>query len=249
MTKVETHGGGGIESCGPGYLENTITTNFTERGIAAGHLLRVALTETPYTPVIDGTRFEAALPGYDSAGDEDTAPVSDTVQEAKEALAEFVHADVPGARRLSLSSHRTHYRTMMRRVSPTRRDDQRYVDAFDEAMVETSRSHGIALATPDQARAIIAGAPRRLLAFPLGEHSFGLGVYDEQSHDAVTAAGHIIRTTSVLNNTLYCTWYRSLSRLYLSDNIEMREAKSPSPDIIGRIRDRATALRTKHSKR
>lgn len=226
------------------HLADAITSNFTDRGIDAARLLVATLTETPYTPTFEGRRFEIEVSNrYRGIGDDESS-TPDTVDEAKEALAEFVHARVKGTRRIHLDHLGTGYRRMLGRIEPSWRDAEPYRNAFDEAMVEESRKLGVDVASPTEARNIILHAPRTITGLLLtSRDTWGLRSVTTADHKMVTEDGRIVQAQSTHSLLL------EIPKYFMPREIQRRGGRAPGSGIVSEIRDRAVSLRTKHTSR
>lgn len=225
-------------------INDTLTENFAKRGRMAGELVLATLTETPYHPAIDGIGFGIEVSNvYEGYGD-DEAATKDTVDEARDALAEFLTADVPGSRRVGLESYPTRYLSLLRDVAPTRRTPKVHTAAFEEALVETSRSKGIQVAGPGQAIEIIRRAPKYIellrLTGNVPRH------FDEPLLvDAVTLQGRIVNTRVVKRLSIFKDYYQ----VGMPEDIKSRGGRAPGSTIARRIEDRVVDLRTRRTKR
>lgn len=232
--------GGTIEVYGASaHITEQLANNFVKRGNMAAQLVELTLRETPYTPTINGTTFEIEVSNIYKGHGPDEADTKDTVLVAQEALGEFLSVRVPGSRRAHLEVYGTYYGRMLRRLTPGFRDSKVSRDAFEESLVESSRSRGIQIASPEQAKEIIHGAPRTLRAFRLSDNRGRTN----SSHQAVTENGRIIQVNSKVGLLLELPTY------YLSRDIKNRQAIAPGSRIAHEIRERATHVRTRHSRR
>lgn len=225
-------------------INDELLANFTDRGRMAAALVLVTLTETPYTPVIDGRQFAVEVSNrYVGAGD-DEADTPDTVDEAREALAEFLAADVPGSKRHKLAVYKTNYNTLLDEVLPERKTPASQKAAFDEALVESARSRDIQVTSPRQALEIVRRAPKRvaLLRLTTYEPEYYFSV---ASNDAVTEHGHIITTNTSKRSSLSGTMYNH----YLPTSIQKRGGRAPGSRIVSDIEQRVIGLRTSQTKR
>lgn len=242
MPNIERLGGadGSIEKYGAtAAITDQLTVNYQQRGTQAAGLVVATLTETPFTPEIDGQTFGITISNrYKGAGE---GEATDTVIEAKELLAEMIGARVPGSSRVSLDTYRTDYRSIWSRVKPGLRAPDRYHRAFDEALVEELRSQGVAVAEPEQAQKIIHQAPKKLAVLRLSDVSSSPGT--EMSYDAVTAEGHMLRVCS------FRSYGGIATRHYLSSDIHKRGGTAPRPYDLTRIKERVVHLRTAGTRR
>lgn len=223
--------------------------NLEERGTLASQLLVASLTESPYTPVIGGVRYGLEVSNRyvgQGAGDEADGGVPDTVDEARIALAEFISAKVPGARRLHLPSYSTQYSYIWRCLKPGLRATSQYKDAFEEAFVESSRRSGVEIPSPEVGKKIIKGAPRKIRALAFSDHRAGYSYEGVgQRHDAVTEAGHIV---TVYSRRSFMQPY--VSRFFTANvhSLGSRGGRAPGSTIPRRIEKRVIDLRTRHTK-
>src|SRR3989338_8342991 len=89
-------------------LTEQLSGNFADRGRLAATLLIANLTESPYTPEIDDEHFAVEVSNvFHNPSDPEDKTAKDTVEVAREALAEFIVAPVPGSRPLSLHRFKT----------------------------------------------------------------------------------------------------------------------------------------------
>jgi len=229
-------------------LSESITANFEERGRYAADLLVASLTETPHAPIIDGIRYEVPVSNRYTGvgvaeGEEDL--VSDTVDEARTALHEFLDANAPSASKLGLKSYKTAYRLLWAQLKPSRWDDHAYKEAFNEAFVESARSANTPLVSPDAGELIIARAPKKLHALPLSGHtdSYRSG---QQRHDAITADGRLITVYSSKRH------YNSPVRHWLAGDVtalrQNRRGRAPGSTIASQLEDRVIDLRSRSTK-
>lgn len=229
-------------------LNESITANYEERGRYAANLLVASLTETPHTPVIDGVRYEITVSNkYIGVGVEEGEEndVPDTVDEARIALHEFLAAKTPGASRLNLRTYRTNYGSLWSELKPSRRDNEAYKHAFDEAFVESARAVNVPLASPKAGELVIASAPKKLYALPLSGHSSTYSSGQER-HDAITEDGRLI---TVFSSKKY---YNSPVRHWLAGNVrtlsQNRRGRAPGSTIARQIEDRVISLRSRSTK-
>lgn len=220
-----------------------------ERGVFAADLLLASLTETPYTPTVDGVRYEVPVSNrYIGFGVEEgeESQVPDTVDEARIALAEFLAADVPGTKRLGLRAYKTRYGRLLDELTPTRRSERLYRPVFDEAFVEAARERGIDIPSPRVGELIILGAPKRLLALTLESRSTRALAPREQKLDAITEDGREIVVFSFKRHT------SAVTREYLGQNVRRLETtrggRAPGSTIARQIEDRVIRLRTRDTR-
>lgn len=232
-----------------GRLTSGVEFNIGERGAFAADLLLASLTETPYTPTIDGIRYEVPVTNCymgEGAIEGGEASTPDTVDEARIALAEFLAADVPGTKRLGLRAYKTRYGRLLDELTPTRRSERLYRPVFDEAFVEASRRAGIDIPSPRVGELIILGAPKRLLALTLESRSIAALSAREQKLKAITEAGRQIAVFSFqrLSN--------SPEKQYLAQNVRSldfnRGGHAPGSTIARQIEDRVIKLRTRSTR-
>lgn len=222
-------------------INDQLVANFHERGQMVSRLVIATLTESPYTPVIDGQEFGVEVSNvYKGYGDDD-APAKDTVIEAKEALAEFLQADVPGSRRIGLDSYRTRYGKLLGSVLPGLRTTKPHRDAFDEALVESTRARGVELASPAQALEIVKRAPKTISLFRLS-NPYCQHLRKWEYGEAVTENGRIV-TVGKREYTLGVFTYA------MPQEIHRRGGIAPIPGIVRDIERRVLDLRTGHTKR
>ncbi len=230
-------------------LTDETTANFEERGRFAADLLIATLTETPYTPVIDGVRYEVPVANrYMGVGVEEgeEQEVTDTVDEARVALAEFLAAKVPGSRSIRLRRYKTKYQKIYDDLSASGRAERPYQSAFDEAFVESARRKQVDLSSPQVGKLIIARAPHVLYALPLEERDGRYTASNRQRHDAITEAGRLITVIS------YQEYSGRPIKHYLSQvsrNLSTeRRGRAPGSTISHKIEERVVDLRTRHTK-
>ncbi|HMS50674.1 MAG TPA: hypothetical protein PKA02_04560, partial [Candidatus Saccharibacteria bacterium] len=116
--------------------------------------------------------------------------------------------------------------------------------AFEEALVETSRSRGIQVAGPGQAIEIVRRAPTHSellrLTGNVPRH------FDEPLLvDAVTLQGRIVNTRVVKRLSLFRDYYQ----VGMPEDIKSRGGRAPGSTIARRIEDRVVDLRTRRTKR
>lgn len=234
---------GSIEAYGASTkLNEELESNFVERGRTAAALLALTLSETPYRPVIDGRRFEIEVSNVYRDGRHEEADTKDTVLVARDALEEFVHADVPGTKRIGLDSYRTRYKPMLRRLTPGIRTGETLHRIFDESLVEAARDdYELPLESAEEAFKIIHEAPKRLEALRLTDH-YG-SRYRDSMHDAVTSDGRMIQVRSIGRGDFMGIGYA------LPRRQEDRRVTPPRPYVASQISDRVIYLRTKHTSR
>lgn len=225
-------------------IGDALYANFTDRGCMVATLVLATLTETPYTPEIDGRKFEIAVSNsYAGLGD-NSAETPDTVDEAREALTEFLTADVAGSKRVGLESYKTEYTGLLEDVLPGRKTphSQRY--AFEEALVEHTRSRAIQVASPQQALEIIRQAPRRINVLSL---TANVPRYrgDTTMNQAVTEDGRIVDVITRKQDTIRSFAYER----YLPRAIPSRGGRAPGSRIVSDIERRIIDLRTGQTKR
>lgn len=229
-------------------LERATTGHIEERARYAADLLLASLTETPHTPIIDGVRYEVVVSNrYNGNGVEEGAEdVTDTVDEARLALAEFVTARVAGTDPVELRRYKTEYKKIYKALAPNSRGERGYSSSFEEAFVESARGRGIDLPSPEVGRRIILSAPRSLLALPLKGHNYGYLADDRQVSDAVTEDGRIVKTISY-NKYSFKPTYHYLEKHPSSLRTD-RIGTAPGSTIVSQIEDRVVYLRTQSSK-
>lgn len=241
---------GQIEAyCASEKLTDSITANFAERGRLAARLLVVTLTETPYTPTIGRVQYEVPVTNrYSGEGVEEgeELSVTDTVDEARIALAEFVSAPVPDADRLRLRRYKTRYTKMLDELTPSWRTDALYKNTFNESFVQSARSRGVNIPSPRVGELIIKGAPTTLQALSLEGHASGYLASRTQKHDAVTRDGRIV---TVYTREKYST---NTIEHFLATNVELlnsdRGGRAPGSTIAHKIEERVVNLRSRSSK-
>lgn len=229
-------------------LERATTGHIEERARYAADLLIATLTETPYTPTIDGVRYEIEVSNrYSGNGvEEGDESVTDTVDEARLALAEFVTARVAGTEPVSLRRYKTRYKQILKALVPHSRGERAYSSSFDEAFVEDARGRGVDVPSPEVGRRIILDAPRSLLALPLRGHNYDYLANDRQVSDAVTEDGRIVKTVSYNRYHFKPTYhYLETKPSRLSSD---RRGTAPGSTIVSRIEDRVVDLRTQGSR-
>lgn len=225
-------------------LTDELIGNYSDRGNMLANLVQVTLTESPYTPILDGTRFEKIVSNRFSGYGDDDAPTSDTVDEAREVLAEFISADVDGARKFKLETFSTNYVKLMKGVLPKRGSSKSQINAFEESVVENSRRKGIEIASPAQAIEIIRQAPKSLDLLRLTDF-VPTSSYRNEVNEAVTVDGRMVTTISSKTIALFGTYYDN----FLPKSISKRGGRAPGSTIVHQIQRRIIDLRTKHTKR
>ena len=140
-----TNGEGVMERFGASTkITDALTGNYTDRGQKVAGLLLATLTETPYTPVVNGQEFGVEVSNiYQGYGSETGGEVPDTVEEATAVLAEFMSADIPGADKLKLETYKTGYKKILGGLVPKRWDTDVLRRAFEQGFVESSRQRGV----------------------------------------------------------------------------------------------------------
>lgn len=241
--QVPNGGNGGIEVYGASTkINEEILSNYATRGEDAARLVIATLTESPYTPTIDGTRFEVEVSNVYRGGGEDMPDGPDTVVEARDALSEFLNAEVPGAKRLRLLALKTDYGKILKDLSPERKANSSQRGAFNEALVERVRRYNVAVSSPEQALMIVAGAPKWLELLKLTDDTPSYSGRTV-SNEAVTADGRMVTTHSIRKSSLSTPWD------VLPTNVRTRGGKAPGSGIVSTIERRVLDLRTKHTRR
>lgn len=225
-------------------LTDELIGNYIDRGSMLASLVQVTLTETPYTPTIDGERFEVIVSNRYMGNGKDDAPTTDTVDEARETLAEFLAADVKGARKVKLETFSTNYVKLMKGVLPSRGSSKSQVEAFEESVVEGTRRRGIEIATPQQAIEIVRRAPRSIDLLRLTSYK-ATNSYRNEINEAVTKDGRMLTTISSKTIAILGTYYED----FLPNTISNRGGRAPGSTIGHQIQRRIIDLRTKHTKR
>lgn len=243
--EVPNGANGSIERFGASTkINDELLANFTDRGRMAAALVLVTLTETPYTPVIDGRQFEVEVSNRFHGYGDDSVATPDTVDEAREALAEFMAADVPGSKRVGLETYKTRYTDLLDDVLPGRKTPKAQRYAFDEALVETARKREVQVASPHQALEIITRAPKRISVLRLTTDIPRYGG-ETSSNEAVTEDGRMVRVVTYKRNTLGGWSYEK----YLPTAIRNRGGSAPGSRIVSDIERRVLDLRTGQTKR
>jgi len=231
--------GGAIERFGmSAAIGDQLDRNFIERGINMAQLLVATLTETPYTPLFEGVRYEIPVSNKYS----DDSP--DTVDEARDALAEALKARASGMNRARLlKTFQTDYRSIAKKFLPDRGDGERNRKAFEGSFVGTVRQLEVPLPDPVTGYKIIKNAPKSLCGLRLRTLRPRLGM--EQA-ELVTTAGRLVTFESRNSFGLLATdvWTE-----YLPENPRERGGRAPRPMIATTIRERVVKLRTKKSER
>lgn len=225
-------------------LQDELLTNYTDRGTTAAGLVLATLTETPYAPTINGTTFEHEVSNrYLGYGDKaDHSP--DTVEEAKEVLAEFLSADVDGTKKIKLDTFSTNYVTILKKYLPERRASKAHRDAFEESLVESTRRKGIEVASPQDALEIIRNAPKaiRVLRF---SNNVPLTTSQVEVNEAVSEDGRMLKTYTSKTIGLLGTYYAD----YLSGKVSNRGGRAPGSTVSHQIQRRIIDLRTGATRR
>jgi hypothetical protein len=225
-------------------IGSQIARNYVQRGEHAAQLVVAALTETAgFAPVVGGQQFSLDVVEGPWRPKEETGPFPG-IAEARDVLAGYVKARVPGADDIELTSLPTHYRQIAKDLWPDRRTDNAYVSAFDRALLEQAEHIGITgLSNAAQARGIIGRAPRKVVGLLLSERK--RGAYGQESHDFVTIGGHMLNAYSETGSGGKPDYHLATSTGYLSS----RGGRAPDEGIGRRISHRVTQLRSRSSSR
>lgn len=225
-------------------LQDELLSNYADRGTTAAGLVLATLTETPYAPTINGTTFKHEVSNrYSGYGDEaDQSP--DTVEEAKEVLAEFLSADVDGTKKIKLDTFSTNYVGILKKYLPERSASKAHKDAFDESLVESARRKGIEVASPQDALEIIRKAPKELRVLRFS-HSEPATTSHIEVNEAISEDGRMLNTYTRKTIGVLGTYYTN----YLSGNVSNRGGMAPGSTVSHRIQRRVIDLRTGATRR
>ncbi len=238
-------GNGAIEQFGASRkIEDTLVANFEGRGQLAAQLLLATLTETPYKPQVGDSQLEVPVTNVFRLRREEEVG-KDTVDTAKEALAEFVMAEVLGSRRIGLETYKTHYGRLLNGILPSRSTPLKLVNAFEESFVEAARSRELDIPTPGIGLSVIRRAPKTIKGLRLTGR-VPRYIDDTIKDDMVTEDGHIIDVITLKHYTSLIG--RKYSR-FLSGEIRSRGGRAPGSTIATQIERRALELRTSHTER
>ena len=246
---LTTNGSGVIEQFGASTaIADQLTANFSDRGVKAAQLARIALTESPYMPVIDGVPYGIEVSNiYKGNGAEgECEEATDTVVLARNALKEFVEAEVPGSPKLRLGEFSTGYTVILKALIPERRTPGVQRSAFEEAFVLGVRDLGVSVANPEQAKQIIRNAPKKLVGLTLRDPSAETFSGDSQFVELLTADGHIVNIRASRASSRYAFSYDLVKSVGPEGG---RGGRAPSSRIAHQIGSRVVDLRTRQTKR
>lgn len=222
-------------------INDALDADFAARGRKTASLVIATLTETPHTPTIDGHTFEIEVSNRYRGPGETEDEGTDTVVEAREALKEFLQAEVRGSKKIKMTTLDTDYRKILRDLRPSIRDTRSQKHAFDESLVESLRAKDIGVRSPSEALAIVRSAPSAIAGLKLSNRSaYRRGV----RNDMVTVDGRMINFYRFEGFGL-ATYYTD----FLSADPSLRGGSAPRPGIAQQIADRVIQLRTEHAKR
>ncbi len=224
-------------------IDDAMVRNFEQRGAEAASLVIATLTETPYQPEIGGTVYGIEVSNVFRGYGDDTAATTDTVDEARTALDEFLSAKVPGSKRVELEAYPTKYKGLLKGLAPDRRTPGTHRDAFEQTMVDTLRQREVPVPDPSTAFEIVLRAPRWIHLLRL-DGRLPRYIDDIRRVDGVTEEGHIVNVEVVKRIGFGISYSYDLPK-----KVAHRGGRAPRSTIVHDIEERVVDLRTRKTKR